>query len=106
MFKLLRLQRCVQPLTKPLFCTFQTTLSLRQQNNGLEFHDDHSKDDKPHKPKVIASSRYEVFRDEEMIVLDVEEEREKLNASSRAEIDYEIEESGQNAYAGLNLERK
>lgn len=72
---------------------------VHQSNND----DSNSKDESKITPAI--GTKYEVFNDDNAaIILDIEEERDKMLAN---ELDIElVEDAAQNIYAGLNTERE
>lgn len=78
--------------------------------NNRQFHDEFNQ---PPKTEVTATklvptavaSRYQVFKDDDAsVILDVDEERQRLSAEG--ELDEMVEQTLSDIYAGLNMERK
>lgn len=104
MLKLLKSHQYLLKISRPLVGTHRVNLKNNEAGSVRRFSQDDSTKSPDSKTKqniTAVTSKFEVFRDEDAtIILDVEEEREKLNSV------IETEESIVDAFAGLNLERK
>lgn len=79
---------------------FHSSICCRTKDN-----DSSPKDDDPSKVTPIIASKYELFTEEKAtVILDIEEERDKMLAGE-LEIE-EIEDAAHNIFAGLNTERE
>lgn len=97
----MKIFRTHQYVRRPLLVAYHAKQNT-QSGNIRQYSSDESSDKPDPKGKsTVVTSKYEVFRDEGApIILDIEEERERLNSG------IETIESIPSAYAGLNLERK
>lgn len=104
MLKLLQITHRLSAVSQPFAIANRTNLQNLSWILARCTHDDQS--DKPgkntNKPNITAvTSKFEVFRDEgATVILDVEEEREKLNTIVGQE------ESVPDPFEGLSLTRK
>lgn len=104
MLKLIKITQRLSGISQPVVLANRSNIQNLKYIPKRCVHDDQS--DKPGEDKNIShptavTSKYEIFRDENAtVILDVEEEREKLNTN------VETEESVADPFEGLNLKRK
>lgn len=115
MLKIVKFTQRFSAQYRTILCTDSVKWPIRREKFVRGFHssvccrtkddDLNPKNDNPLKVTPIIASKYELFTEEKAtVILDIEEERDKMLAGE-LEIE-EVEDAAHNIYAGLNTERE